>query len=84
MLLAKLLDKKRYNILITLAKAPKKLFHIHQLSSDSKVSVATTFRITHEFAKKGLLETTTIGKTKLYQLNSKQLKELQKMLGVRK
>ncbi len=84
MLLAKLLEEKRYKILVTLAKAPKKLFHIHQLSEDSKIPVATTFRITQQFAKDKILETTTIGKTKLYRLNSKHVTELQKILGVRK
>ena len=37
-----------------------------------------------QFAKNKLLKTTIIGKSKLYQLNPKHVKELQKILGVGK
>ena len=68
-----IIDSKLLRILNYLTNSRTNLFHIQNISINSKVPIATTFRIVKKLHRLKFLKTTIIGKTKLYSLekNSK-------------
>ncbi|NTV22928.1 MAG: hypothetical protein HGA85_00945 [Nanoarchaeota archaeon] len=76
-----LVDGKLLNILELFLKNPDRLYHIAKVSADSKVSLASSFRLIHSLNKGGIIECTSVGKTKLYKLaSSRKTKVLRKLL----
>lgn len=76
--LQSLIDPKLLKIVKLFLKNPEKIYHLQQISQETKVSTGTTFRLVNELKKSKILKTITIGKTKLYTLDpeSKELEVL--------
>ncbi len=68
-ILEELFDSKILAILRTLLSNRKKEFYLREISKESKVSVASTFRIINKFVKLGIVKQHVINKFKLYQIN---------------
>ena len=80
-LLEEIVEHKVFNILKTLAKSPKKLFHLNSLASNSKVPVTSTARIIKRLVKISLAEEVKVGKLSLYKLSeNKKTKQLRDIL----
>ena len=79
-----LVDSKITRILSLLLKNPKEHYHIQKLSRDARVPLSSTFRIVNKLVRLNLIETTTIGKFKIYKLNEKRSTELKELLGENK
>jgi DNA-binding IclR family transcriptional regulator len=75
-----LVDVKLLKILKLFLRNKESHFHLNKISADSKVPVATVFRIIPHLVELNLIEQISIGKLKIYKLakNSKT-KELQKV-----
>ncbi|MFH1642178.1 MAG: hypothetical protein ABIC04_04725 [Nanoarchaeota archaeon] len=67
--LAGIIDVKIEKILRMFFNNKEQLFHINKISKDTKVPVATTFRIIKKLVKLDLISYITIGKFKVYKLN---------------
>jgi len=77
----KLIDKKTLQILDLLIKNKEKYFHLSEISSKSKTSLASTFRMMNNLVSLGIIDVTVLGKMKIYRIASnKQTKELEKAL----
>jgi len=63
---SKLVDPKIVAVLSILNNAPDEYFHLHKLSSQAKVSLASIFRIVNRLVKLKLIECITVGKFKIY------------------
>ncbi len=74
----RLIDPKTLKILKVLSQNSSQHFNIQKLSYDSKVPIATTFRIVKKLLKEGVVGQIMIHKTKLYKL--KNTKELERLL----
>ena len=71
-----IIDDKVLRILKLFLDNPKELYHINRVSEESKVPVATTFRIMNTLRENGIIEHRNISKFKIYSLarNSKTRK----------
>jgi len=63
-----LVDPKIRKVLAVLLKNKGKLYHLHQIAVESRVSQATVFRIVPMLVSLNYLTITKIGKLKLYSL----------------
>ncbi|MBI2665943.1 helix-turn-helix domain-containing protein [Candidatus Woesearchaeota archaeon] len=75
-----LVDPKLRRVLTSFQNAPQKEFHLQELSHQSKVPLASVFRIVKRLVKLGILKVVVHGKLKMYKLSSEQEGELT-MLG---
>jgi len=76
-----LIDKKTLKILDLLLKNKQKYFHLSEISSQSKISLASTFRIMNQLVSLGIVDIMLIGKMKIYRIASNdETKELESML----
>ena len=69
--LTQLLDSKLKNILDVFLQNKGQLFHLKKLSEESKVPLATTFRLVSKLVGSGFLDITLVGKIKLYKIKEK-------------
>jgi len=83
-LLLELVDRKIIRILTALTQKSGEQFHIQKLASEAKVPLSSTHRIVNKLVKLNLVEITTIGKFKIYQINSERSAELQSLGGGKK
>lgn len=65
-LLEELFDKKLISILRFFISTPEEEFYLREISSKTKVPVATTFRIINQLVKLQIIKLHQIKKTKLY------------------
>ncbi|MBT3297652.1 hypothetical protein HN385_01910 [archaeon] len=79
-LLDGLVEKKTLAILKTLSNNQNQIYNLNYLSTQSKVSISSTFRIVKKLCKSKFIKEIRIGKTKLYQFSknnkSNQIKKL--------
>ncbi len=68
LVLSDLVDSKTLRVLETFLKNRGKLFHLQQISSESKVPTASVFRIVRKLVKLDYITITRIGKLKVYSL----------------
>ena len=81
-ILRHLIDKKTLRILEFLLKNKKKYSHLTEISSQSKVPVASAFRIINQLVSFGIIEVMPIGKMKIYRiLSNEQTLELENILN---
>lgn len=66
-----LLDSKLVKILDVFIKNKTKLFHLQKLSQESKVPIATTFRVISKLVSLGFVDVIVVGKLKLYRIKEK-------------
>ena len=79
-----LLDKKTLKILDLLLKNKDKIFHLSTISNDSKVPIASTFRIINHLVSLGIVEFTVVGKMKIYKIASNEkIMELDNVLKIK-
>ena len=75
-----LVDAKVLKIIRLFIQNKEQEYHLHKISTDANVPVATVFRIVQKLVKLKLVEPITIGKMKIYRLaNNSKIKELQKV-----
>lgn len=75
--LVELIEPKIRKILQVLLKNRGKLYHLHQISTESKVSPATTFRLVKKLVALGFIDVTPVGKLKIYHIaDNKKTKNL--------
>jgi predicted transcriptional regulator len=74
-----LIDPKILRIVQLFLKKEDELFHLQKISQEAKVPLGSTFRLIKEIENTGLIDTITVGKTKLYKTNKEMAKEF-KML----
>lgn len=80
-LLDGLIDRKTHKVIEIFLKNSDDYYHIKKVSNDSKVSLATTFRIINKLVKNDFLEVKEIGKFRLYKLKeNKKNKKLKRLL----
>lgn len=65
-----LLDIKIENILRLFFQNEDELFHINKISAESKVPLATSFRIVRKLVGLKIIKTVEIGKFKVYKLDA--------------
>tara|TARA_B100000315_G_C14330728_1_gene475120 strand:- start:355 stop:615 length:261 start_codon:yes stop_codon:yes gene_type:complete len=65
-----LINKKTLQILDLLLKNKQKYFHLSEISSKSKTSLASTFRMMNHLVSIGIIDVTVIGKMKIYRIAS--------------
>ena len=76
-----IIDDKIQRILKLFINNPKQYFHINKVAEDSKVSLATTFRIINTLRNNQIIEYNQISKFKIYRLaNNKKTRKLRKIL----
>ncbi len=64
-----LIEKKTLKILDLLIKNKQKYSHLSEISKQSRIPVASTFRIINRLASINLVEVTIIGKMKIYRIS---------------
>jgi DNA-binding IclR family transcriptional regulator len=80
-LLKGLVDEKTLKILDLFLKNPNEFFHINKVAQETKVPLATTFRIMMQLTQIEFIEYKQISKFKIYRLsNSKRSRSLRKLL----
>ena len=80
-LLKGLVDDKILRVLNVFLSEPDQFFHINKVSQQSKVPLATTFRIINSLVDNKLLKIEKISKFKLYKLaDTKKTKRLRRIL----
>ena len=67
-----IIDEKINRILALFIKNPEEYYHINKVSIDSKVSLATTFRIINLLLNQDIIEYKQISKFKIYRLADNQ------------
>lgn len=67
-LLEGLFDNKIINIISLLLQSREKQFYLREISKDSKVPIATTFRILQKLIKLKIVKTIKVSRFKLYQV----------------
>ena len=76
-----LIDAKTLRILDFLLKNKEKYSHLSEISSQSKVPVASVFRIVNQLVSLGIIEVMPIGKMKIYRIfSNEQTRELENIL----
>lgn len=79
-----LVDPKISRILQVLLKNKEEQFHLKKISNESKVPLATTFRIVQKLVNLNVLTQVKIDKFKLYRLaDNKKTKQLASMVKKR-
>ena len=77
-----LIEKKTLQILDLLLKNKKKYFHLSEISSKSKTSIASTFRTVNQLVSIQVIDVMIIGKMKIYRIASNdETKELEHVLN---
>jgi sugar-specific transcriptional regulator TrmB len=71
-ILKDLFDEKVIEIVNLFLDNPEKRFCLTDISSLSKVNIATTFRILNKLISKGFVRTIVIGKVRIYQLEKNE------------
>jgi hypothetical protein len=64
-----LIDEKILRVLSLFMKNPEEYYHINKVSDDSKVPLATTFRIMALLSENRIIEHKSISKFKIYRLS---------------
>jgi DNA-binding IclR family transcriptional regulator len=77
-LIRQLLNQKILKILDLLLKNKNKFFHLSDISFRTNVPIGSTFRLVNKLVSLNIIETTLIGKMKIYRLSDK--KETRKLL----
>jgi hypothetical protein len=67
-----LIDDKTLRVLSLFLKNPDEYYHINKVSEDSKVPLATTFRIMNMLLKNKIIEYNSISKFKIYKLSKNE------------
>jgi hypothetical protein len=63
-----LIDEKTLKILSLFSKSPTEFYHINKVSVESKVPLATSFRIINSLLSSSIIEYKQISKFKIYRL----------------
>ena len=71
-ILEDIFDKKKLSVLRSFYNEPDKEFHLRELASITKVSVASTFRIMKKLKELGLITEVKAGKFKAYKLGDNE------------
>jgi hypothetical protein len=82
--IAALIDPKIIRIIGLFLEKEEELFHLQKISKEAKVPLGSTFRLMKKIAGTGLVDTITVGKTKLYRVNKQAAKEFRAAGLVRK
>ena len=73
-----LVDPKIVKILKLLVANKGKHYHLQKIASDSKVPIASTFRIMSQLVSFNVVEVSVIGKMKIYKIaDNKKIRELE-------
>ena len=76
-----LIGPRVLQIIRVLIKNKKSLFHLHKLSSQSKIPIATLSRMLPKLVKINIIKQIQIGKLKLYQAaENRKTRELEKLI----
>lgn len=76
-----LIEKKTLTILDLLIKNKQKQFHLSEISNQSKIPLASTFRIINRLASLKIVDVTVIGKFKIYKISeNKETKQLEQTI----
>ena len=76
-----LIDAKTLKIIRLFLQNKQQEYHLHKISEDTNVPLATVFRIVQKLVKLKLIEPIIIGKMKIYRLaNNSKIIELRKVL----
>jgi hypothetical protein len=67
-----LIDDKILRVLSLFLKNQEEYYHINKVSEDSKVPLATTFRIMNMLLKNEIIEYRSISKFKIYKLSKNE------------
>jgi len=79
-LLSGLVDKKILSILNVFLENPDRFYHINKVAEESKVPLATTFRIMKTLLGEDIITVQTISKFKIYKLaDNKRTKKLRRL-----
>ncbi len=79
-----LMDKKIENVLNVFIKNKGELFHLQKISQQSKVPIASSFRLMKRLTNAGFVTVIRIGKFKVYKLaENKKTRVLSGLLGNR-
>jgi DNA-binding IclR family transcriptional regulator len=70
-----IVDPKLIKIIDLFLKNSGKFYHLHKISTDAKVPLATTHRLLKKLTQAGFFEVTSVGKTKLYKMNAAKKRE---------
>jgi len=77
-LVRQLIDKKTLKILDFLLKKENDFYHLSQISKESRIPLASTFRIMNSLTELRITEIMLLGKMKIYKLSQNQAtKELE-------
>ena len=80
-IIRQLIDKKTLKILDLLLKNKQKYFHLSKISNESKIPIASTFRIINHLVSIRIIDVMVIGKMKIYRIASNdETKELEDAL----
>ncbi len=76
-----LIDEKTLRVLTLFIGNPDEYFHINKVADDTKVPLATTFRIMNALTEKKIIEYKQISKFKIYRLaKNKKTTKLRKLI----
>jgi hypothetical protein len=76
-----LIDKKIMKVLAIFLSDPEGFYHINKVSEESKVPLATSFRIINLLAENNLIVPIKISKFKIYKLaNNEKTKKLRRLI----
>jgi len=76
-LIRHLIDKKTLKILDLLLKNNNKYYHLSEISNQTKIPIASTYRIINQLKSPGIIDTTIIGKLKIYKISpNKELESI--------
>jgi Mn-dependent DtxR family transcriptional regulator len=67
--ISQIIEPKLLKIIKLFLEKETEIFHLLQISKEAKVPLGTTFRLINKLKKIGLVDTITIGKSKLYRTN---------------
>jgi predicted transcriptional regulator len=76
-----IIDDKLLRVLKLFFNNPDEYYHINKVSQDTKVPLATTFRIINNLSENEIIEFHKIAKFKIYRLaKNKKTRELRKII----
>lgn len=75
-ILERLFDEKKLRLLKFFFKYPENQFYLRELSKETKIPVATTFRLVYKFKELELIQETKLKKFKTYSLNPSKTTEM--------
>ena len=77
-IIRQLINRKVLKILDVLLNNKKKFYHLSKISEESRVPIASTFRITNQLVSLNIVEVYVISKMKIYRIaDNKTTKELE-------